>query len=100
MSQIAWRLPAVLLAASFLAPASIIAVLPQPEHVEIHHMPDIGPKLKYTVGAEIKVYPARPDQQPGTGLAYLLVGLPAATLFFLLIPVLQRLALRFRLLDD
>jgi hypothetical protein len=100
MLRISWRVPAVLLAVSVLAPASIIAILPQPEYVEIDPTPDPGPKLKYTIGPEIKVYPVRPEQPPPSALAYLLIGFPAATIFFLLIPFWQWLALRFRLMDD
>jgi hypothetical protein len=95
-----WRAPAVLLAASVLAPASIISTLPQTEHVYIEPTPERGPKLKYTIGPEIRVYRERTEESAPPGLEYLLIGLPAATIFFLLIPFWQWMALRFRLMDD
>jgi hypothetical protein len=95
-----WRVPLVLLAVSVLAPASFISTLPQPEYVYVEPTPEPGPKLKYTIGREIRVYPLRPEKPPPSALAFLLIGFPAATIFFLLIPFWQWLALRFRLMDD
>jgi hypothetical protein len=110
VTRFAWRVPAVLLAASYLAPASMIATFPQTDIVHIDRTPDDptpddptpdpGPKLTYTIGQEIRVYPVRPEPPPPAGFEYLMVGLPAAVLFFAMIPALQRLALRFRLLGD
>jgi hypothetical protein len=93
--------PAVLLAASCLAPASIIATLPQPEFVYVEPTPDRGPKLQYTVGEEIRIYPLQKDEPPpAAALQFLCIGLPAAVVFLVFVPGLQRLALRFRLLND
>jgi hypothetical protein len=98
--RFSWRVPAALLAASYVAPASMIVRLPQPESVHIEPVPDHGPKLQYTIGEEIRVYPVQKDQPPPVGLQFVCIGLPAAMLFFVLVPGLQRLALRFRLLND
>jgi hypothetical protein len=87
-----------------LSPASII-VTPSTDQVErVEPSPTFDPlygqkTLVGKRGAEIVVYPPAPTQPPPFALAYLMVGLPAMAILFLLIPLIQRLALRFRLLN-
>lgn len=92
---------AVLLACAIIGPAqaSIINNYNQTETVKADPTPDPGPKIHYTIGREIHVYPASTQPETPTGMEYALFGVPATVLFFILIPVVQRLALRYRLIN-
>jgi hypothetical protein len=89
------------MAASTFLPASVIVTSPslaeqigRPEPSPLR-----GPKLEYTTGPEIIAYSPAPNPATPPVLGYLLFSVPATFIFFLLVPYIQHLALRFRLLD-
>jgi hypothetical protein len=94
---------AVLLTASSAASASLI--LPPPNEVLERFVerpdptPSFGPKLHYSVGPEVQVYPRSPDSSGVRGFTVLAFAIPIAVALFVLIPFCQSVALFVRLLD-